>query len=89
LIIVIIHRIENSQITASGEYSQYLGETDANVLTLSAQDDDQWQIYLTASTSEKYDGVAYSHQYLIRSGSTYITASSPYWLSDALHAYIY
>jgi hypothetical protein len=77
-------RIENSQITASGEYSQYLGETDARILTLTAQDDDQWQIYLTASTSEKYDGVAYSHQYLIRSGSTYITASSPYWLSDAL-----
>ena len=77
-------RIENSQVTASGEYPQYLGETDARILTLTAQDDDQWQIYLTASTSEKYDGVAYSHQYLIRSGSTYITASSPYWLSDAL-----
>ena len=77
-------RIENSQVTASGEYPQYLGETDAKILTLTAQDDDQWQIYLTASTSKKYDGVAYSHQYLIRSGSTYITASSPYWLSDAL-----
>ena len=77
-------RIENSQVTASGEYPQYLSETDAKILTLTAQDDDQWQIYLTASTSKKYDGVAYSHQYLIKAGSTYITASSPYWLSDAL-----
>ena len=76
--------IENSQVTASGDYVQYLGETDAKVLTLSANDDDQWQIYLTASTSKKYDGVVYSHQYLIKSGSTYITASSPYWLSDVL-----
>jgi hypothetical protein len=61
--------IENSQVTASGDYVQYLGETDVKVLTLSANDDDQWQIYLTASTSEKYDGVVYSHQYLIKSGS--------------------
>jgi len=76
--------IENSHVTASGDYVQYLGETDAKILTLSANDDDQWQIYLTASTSEKYDGVVYSHQYLIKSGSTYITASSPYWLSDVL-----
>ena len=77
-------RIENSQVTASGEYPQYLGETDAKVLTLSAQDDDQWQMYLTASTSKKYDGVIYSHDYLVKSGSTYITASTPYWLSDSL-----
>jgi hypothetical protein len=76
--------IENSKVTSSGDYVQYLGETDAKVLTLSANDDDQWQIYLTASTSEKYDGVVYSHQYLVKSGSTYITASTPYWLSDGL-----
>jgi hypothetical protein len=76
-------RIENSQVTASADYLQYIGETDAKVLTLTAQDDDQWQIYLTASTSKKYDGVAYSHQSLTKSGSTYITASTPYWLSDA------
>ncbi len=41
-------------------------------------------MYLTASTAEKYDGVAYSHEYLILSGSKYITGSTPYWLSEAL-----
>ena len=70
--------------TASGDYIQYVGETDANIVSLSAIDDDQYQMYLTASTSEKYDGMLYSNQYLIRSASVYITASTPYWLSDAI-----
>ena len=74
--------ISNSKVTASGDYLQYLGETDAKVLTITAQDDDQWQMYLTASTAKKYNGVTYSNTYLIKSGSTYITASTPYWLSD-------
>jgi len=76
--------ITNTQITASGDYLQYLGAIDGNILSITAQDDDQWQMYLTASQAEKYDGVAYSYEYLIRSGSTYITASSPYWLSEGL-----
>lgn len=75
--------ISNSKVTASGDYLQYLGEMDAKVLTITAQDDDQWQMYLTASTAKKYNGVTYSNTYLIKSGSTYITASTPYWLSDA------
>jgi len=70
--------------TASGDYLQYLGSVDGSILTLTAEDDDQWQIYLTASNSEKYDSVPYSYEYLIRSGSTYITASTPYWLSEAV-----
>ena len=76
--------VENTVPTASGEYPVYTGATDAKILTLSANDDDQYQMYLTASTSEKYDGVLYSHEYLIKSGSTYITASTPYWISDAI-----
>jgi len=68
--------------TTSGDYLQYLGAIDGAILSLTAEDDDQWQIYLTASTADKYDGVTYSHQYLVRSGSTYITASTPYWLSE-------
>jgi len=70
--------------TASGDYLQYLGAIDGAILSLSAEDDDQWQMYLTASTADKYDGVIYSHQYLVRSGSTYITASTPYWISEAI-----
>ena len=76
--------ITEIQPTASGDYLYYAGVVDGNILSLSAQDDDQLQMYLTASTADKYDGVAYSHEYLVLSGSTYITASSPYWLSEAL-----
>ncbi len=42
-------------------------------------------MYLTASEAEKYNGTTYSYDYLIRSGSTYTTASSPYWRSEALN----
>ena len=76
--------IEQTHPTASGEYLQYLGSIDGDILTISAQDDDQWQMYLTASQGEKYDGTTYSYEYLIRSGSTYITASTPYWRSEGL-----
>jgi hypothetical protein len=76
--------IEETHPTASGEYLQYLGSIDGDILTISAQDDDQWQMYLTASQGEKYDGTTYSYEYLIRSGSTYITASTPYWRSEGL-----
>jgi hypothetical protein len=76
--------ITEVQPTASGDYLQYLSSIDGRVLTISAQDDDQWQMYLTASTADKYDGVQYSYEYLVLSGSTYITASTPYWLSEAL-----
>lgn len=76
--------ITEIQPTASGDYLQYLGGIDGNVLTISAQDDDQWQMYLTASSDDKYAGVEYSHEYLIRSGSTFITTSTPYWISDAV-----
>jgi hypothetical protein len=49
-----------------------------------SEDDDQLQMYLTASTTQKYDGTIYSNKYLIQSASTWITASSPYWQSEAI-----
>ena len=70
--------------TASGDYWSYTASIDGNILEINAIDDDQWQMYLTASVSEKYDGFPYSYQSLIYSGSTYITASTPYWLSEPL-----
>jgi hypothetical protein len=76
--------ITETHPTASGDYLQYLGSVDGDILTISAQDDDQWQMYLTASQAKKYDGTTYSYEYLIRSGSTYITASTPYWRSEGL-----
>ena len=76
--------IDQTQPVASGDYLQYLGAIDGDILSISAQDDDQWQMYLTSSQAKKYDGTTYSYEYLIRSGSTYITASTPYWRSEAV-----
>jgi hypothetical protein len=70
--------------TASGDYLNYLGEIDGKVLTISAEDDDQWIAYLTASNAQRYGGTTYSYPYLVQSGSTYITASTPYWMSEAV-----
>ena len=70
--------------TVSGSYSVYNANLDGKILSISAIDDDQWQGYLTASNEQKYDSVRYSYDYILRSGSAWITASSPYWLSDAL-----
>ena len=76
--------ITETKPTASAEYLKYLGELDKKVLTISAEDDDQWQAYLTASNEEKYGSTTYSYNYLIRSGSTYITASSPFYRSEGV-----
>ena len=70
--------------TVSGSYSVYNANLDGKILSISAIDDDQWQGYLTASNEQKYDSVRYSYDYILLSGSAWITASSPYWLSDAL-----
>lgn len=76
--------IYNIAPTASSEYLQHTGEVNGKVLTISAEDDNQWQAYLTASNADKYDSTPYSYPYVFLSGSTWITGSSPYWLSDAL-----
>ena len=76
--------IENIAPTGSGDYLQYIGTIDGKVLDIVATDDDQWQMYLTASSDKKYNGTTYSYDYLIPSGSTWITASTPEWRSEAL-----
>ena len=68
--------------SASADSLQYTGSIKNKIVTLTGNDDDQWQAYLTASFEEKYGGTTYSYDYLIRSGSTYITASTPYWRSE-------
>ena len=75
--------IQSTQPTASGDYLYYVGQMDAKIATLSAQDDNQWQAYLTASSDEKYDGTTYSYDYLYWNGSSFITASTPYWRSQS------
>jgi len=75
--------IENVSPTTTGDYVSYTSSLAGNVLTLSGNDDDQWQAYITGGDAS-YESTPYSYEYLLRSGSTWITASSPYWLSDAL-----
>ncbi len=68
---------------ASGDYLQYVGSIANKILSISVIDDDQWQAYLTSPRAASKSGTTYSHDYLILSGSKYITGSSPYWISEA------
>jgi hypothetical protein len=77
--------IQDMDPTASADYPYYVGSVEGKISSLDAIDDDQYQMYLTASEAEKYNGTTYSYDYLIRSGSTYTTASSPYWRSEGLN----
>jgi hypothetical protein len=76
--------VENSAVTASGEHLFLNAAMDGKVMSLTAIDDEQLQMYLTASVAEKYDSAVYSNNYLIQSASKWITASSPYWQSEAI-----
>ena len=76
--------IQNTVPTASGAYLNYLGEIDGKILTLTAQDDDQWQAYLTASVSSKYDGTTYDYEYVFWNGTEYVTGSTPYWRQEGV-----
>jgi hypothetical protein len=68
----------------TGNYPVYLGGIEGAVATITAQDDDQWQAYLTKSSDERYAGTTYSYQYAVLSGSQYITGSTPTWMSQAV-----
>jgi hypothetical protein len=76
--------ISNIHPSGSGNYLQYTGSIQDDILSLSAEDDNQWQMYLTASVEKKYNGTTYSYDYLILSGSSWITASTPEWRSEAV-----
>jgi hypothetical protein len=76
--------LSNVAPTASGLYLTYTGSLDANILDVIAENDPQHTMYITASDADKYDGVPYSYEYILRSGSTWITASTPYWISEAV-----
>jgi hypothetical protein len=68
----------------TGIYPVYLGGIEGAVATITAQDDNQWQGYLTKSSDERYAGTTYSYQYAVLSGSQYITGSTPTWMSQAV-----
>jgi len=65
-------------------YDTYLGSVDGAIATITAQDDDQIQGFVTRSAAEKYDGTIYSRDYLYWTGTEYIAGVTPYWMSEAL-----
>jgi hypothetical protein len=75
--------IEQVQPATTGDFVSYTASLGGNILSLTGLDDDQWQAYITGGDAS-YESTPYSYEYLLYSGSTWITASSPYWLSDAL-----
>ena len=66
----------------SGSYMVYQGGIEGAIATITAQDDDQWQAYLTKSADERYGGTTYVYDYLIWNGTEYITGSTPSWISQ-------
>jgi hypothetical protein len=75
--------ITQTTISASSEFLQLEGSTTA-ITTISSDSDNQLIAYLTASNAKKYESTPYAYNYLISSGSTYITAKSAYWISEAI-----
>jgi len=69
-------------------YDTYLGSVDGAIVTITAQDDDQIQGFVTRSAAEKYDGTIYSRDYLYWTGTEYIAGVTPYWMSEAFMPYI-
>ena len=70
--------------TASAFNVTFDAAVPGKIATLTMEVPADWEIYLTASNQQKYGGTPYSFTYLIPSASTYITASTPYWQSEAL-----
>ncbi len=66
----------------TGESIIYTGNIADDLYTITGYDDDQLAMYIETLGNSKYDGFNYSYTYLNRSGSTYITASAPYWQSE-------
>jgi hypothetical protein len=62
----------------------YTGTITETRPSVTGYDDNQIQAYLTASNAQKYEGMQYSFDYLYRSGTGYITGSSPYWYSAGI-----
>ena len=65
---------------SSAEFMNY--ETSiSDITTITAESDGNLQGYITGS---RYSGFTYTRTSLIRSGSTWIEATTPYWINEAL-----
>ena len=77
--------IYDTQPDANALYPVYTGTiNDSKLGIITATDDDQLTAYLTASNDSKYSGTKYKRTYLYRTGSTYMTGSTPYWQSEGV-----
>jgi len=76
-------QLQAVQNVLSASYISHGGQIDGKIYTISAQDDDQWNSYISG-TINPYEKTIYCHEYLLLSGSTYITGSTPYWECEAI-----
>ena len=75
--------------TPQFEYTEYSAKLDSNdIIQINGYDDEQLVAYLTSSAEKRYGGTKYKHDYLYRSGSTFITGSTPYWQSEGVYPVI-
>ena len=75
---------DNTEEYVNATYDQYVGSINKPVATMSGNDDDQYQAYLTSSAEERYTGTKYCYDYVQRSGSTWVARTSPYWMCEGV-----
>jgi len=66
------------------EFNPSINSNYIATITPFASIDDALFFYITSEANGRYDGTTYKHQYFIYSGSTFITGSSPYGISDGV-----
>ena len=74
----------NDNIISSNIIDTVLSSMSVLPSQLSADNNIDLILYVTRSNASKYDGTVYNKQYLIWNGTTYITGSSPYGVSEAI-----
>lgn len=73
---------DNSVITS--EFSEYEATIDMQTLSADSSVIQQYTAELSANTELAYEGTTYCYDYVYFSGSSFVTASSPYWFCDAI-----
>ena len=75
----------SDSVSLTSQYTDYSAKILASdIIDVFGFNDTQLDAYLTGSDDSRYNGTPYSFAYLVQSGSTYITGSTPYWRSDAV-----
>ena len=66
------------------DYIDYNTTIESKIVKITSIDDDQLLGFLTSSAESRYTGTKYSHDYLYKSGDTYVTGSTPYWRREGV-----